>query len=140
MAAAAAATATAASSVSALASLASTPLTAIATPPTPKVHQNEMKISKPISTEQSLLIQDRSLKKVAMTMTNVINKPTAAATANAHSDNAATPNQIATNEIDLTAPQSIAYVGGRKFIMVPKAAKIHTSPDLANDKSFTKSS
>lgn len=113
-------------------------MTEIVTPPSSKVHQNETKIPNAISSEQSLLIPDRSMKKV--TLTNAINKPTAAARANAHSDNAATRNQATTNEIDLTAPQSIAYVAGRKFIMVPKTAKIHTSPDLANDKSISKSS
>lgn len=71
------------------------------------------------------------MKKASVT--NAMNKPASA-------DHAATPNQNAANEIDLTAPQSIAIVAGRKFIMVPKTAKTHTSPDLANDKPNAKSS
>lgn len=133
----AAATASAATASATSATLPATPMAA-ATTPTPKFHQNEAKISNTISTEQSLLIQNRSMKKASVT--NAINKPTIAASAGAHTDHATTPNQTSANEIDLTAPQSIAYVAGRKFIMVPKAAKTHTSPDLANDKANTKSS
>lgn len=100
-----------------------------------KVHQNAVKISNTTSSERSVLIQERSLKKTSIT--NAINKPTTRATT-AASEIAATPNQIASNEIDLNAPQSISYVADRKFTMVPKTAKTHTSPDLTNDKPVDK--
>lgn len=104
-------------------------MTAAISTPTPKAHQNEAKISNSVSSEQSLLIQNRSMKKASVT--NALNMS---------ADHGATPNQNAANDIDLTAPQSIAYVAGRKYIMVPKTAKTHSSPDLANDKPNAKSS
>lgn len=133
---AAAAAASASATVSASATMAATPMTAATS--IPKHHQNDAKISNTTSTEQSLLIQNRSIKKPSAT--NAINKPSVAASAGAHTDHAATPNQTTANDIDLTAPQSIAYVAGRKFIMVPKTAKTHTSSDLTNDKTNAKSS
>lgn len=137
MAAAAAATVASVSATATLQTAAAAPMTPTAHPSIPKLHQNEARVSN--TTEQSLLIQNRSMKKPSIA--NALNKPTsAAASANAHTDRAATPHQTPTNEIDLTAPQSIAFVAGRKFIMVPKTAKAHASPDLANEKTVTKSS
>lgn len=135
--AAAATAASVAASASATTTLPAAPMT-----PAPqsilKPHPNEAKV--PNTTEHSLLIQNRSIKKASI-VTNALSKPmNATASANAHTDTAAAPTQTATNDIDLTAPQSIAYVAGRKFIMVPKTAKAHTSPDLANEKSVAKSS
>lgn len=114
-------------------------MTALATA-MPKPHQNDVKIPN-TSEQQSLLIQNRSVKKAPMTST--INKPAsvnAAAPVNTHTEKTAAPNQPATNEIDLTAPQSVAYVAGRKFIMVRKMAKTQTSPNQINEKPITKSS
>lgn len=51
----------------------------------------------------------------------------------------ATPKK-SISEADLLAPQSIAIVAGRKYIMVPKAAKVHPSPDSTNGNQTTKSS
>lgn len=67
---------------------------------------------------------------------------TIAIPANVRSDTTTTnvtPNKIAI-EADLSAPQSIAIVAGRKYIMVPKATKPLTSTDTINGKQTTKSS
>lgn len=66
------------------------------------------------------------------TANHLLNKSTTSA-------NVPTPNK-ASNEIDPSAPQSIAYVAGRKFIMVPKTGKTQTSPDSVNGKQTTKTS
>lgn len=50
-------------------------------------------------------------------------------------DDNATPN-----EHDLSAPQSIAIVAGRKYIMIPKTAKIVTTTDSVNGNQSNKSS
>lgn len=67
---------------------------------------------------------------------NSLTKSSTATPTNAKSgtkDNTAT-------EHDLSAPQSIAIVAGRKYIMVPKTAKISATPDSVNGNQITKSS
>lgn len=100
-----------------------------------KDQPNDEKIVHTNSSEQLQATQNRSAKKVPMT--NSINKSTTATPSNAST--AAALNKVS-NEIDPSAPQSIAYVAGRKFIMVPKTGKSQTSPDSVNGKQIAKSS
>lgn len=48
-----------------------------------------------------------------------------------------TPNTNKSQEPDLSAPQSIAIVAGRKYIMVPKSAKVSTTSDAVNGNQIT---
>lgn len=104
-----------------------------------KDQPNDGKLVHANSSEQLQATPNRSTKKVPMT--NSINKSATATPTNIRSDasTAATPNK-ASNEIDPSAPQSIAYVAGRKFIMVPKTGKAQISPDSINGKQTAKSS
>lgn len=104
-----------------------------------KDQQHDETILNTNSSEQILATQNRSTKKVPMT--NSIIKSAATTPTNVRSDaSAAVTQNSASNEIDPSAPQSIAYVAGRKFIMVPKTGKTQTSPDSINGKQATKSS
>lgn len=53
----------------------------------------------------------------------------------------AMPKKNSNEAADMTAVQSIAVIAGRKYIMVPKTAKVqNASPDSTNGNQTTKSS
>lgn len=96
---------------------------------------------KHMNTIEQLTTPNRPTKKIPLM--NSLNKSATITPTSVKSpkDNA-TPNAIANKmtEPDILAPQSIAIVAGRKYIMVPKTAKLITTPDPVNGNQSAKSS
>ncbi|XP_055312508.1 uncharacterized protein LOC129574468 isoform X1 [Sitodiplosis mosellana] len=99
-----------------------------------KDQQIENKMVNANSTEQ-LTTPIRPMKKAPLP-----NSLTKSATSTPTNAKSAKDDTAAPTEHDLSAPQSIAIVAGRKYIMVPKTAKIATTPDSVNGNQTTKSS
>lgn len=104
-----------------------------------ELHSDDKQAS--VNTIEQLTTPNRPTKKIPLM--NSLNKsatvtPTSAKTPKDNATPSAITNKI--TEPDISAPQSIAIVAGRKYIMVPKTAKVNTTPDPVNGNQSTKSS
>lgn len=81
----------------------------------------------------------RPTKKIPL-MNSLNKSATSTPTSVKSTKDSTTPNTNKSLEPDLSAPQTIAIVAGRKYIMVPKTAKANATPDTVNGNQITKSS